>query len=120
MKNRKKALVVEIILYVVSGGLALWGLTYMILGLLAKYLPILSSKNPLVSFDNTIANLFGLNSLYWGMIIFVIGALVAVLTLLYFAKSADRDFDKKERRKARLLHIEENINKTVETTEENQ
>lgn len=117
--TKKQGLVFEIVWYSLCGAIALWGLTYIILGLLAKYLPILSNQNPLVAFDTTIKNLFGLDSLSWGLILLASGSLLAIIVLLSFAKNADRSYDKSLRRRARLSHLEETKDETVsETTKE--
>lgn len=105
--TKKQSLAFEIVWYSLCGAIALWGLTYIVLGLLAKYLPLLSEQNPLVSFDTTIKNLFGLDSLSWGLILLAIGSLLAIIVLLSFAKTADRSYDKSLRRKARLSHLDE-------------
>ena len=54
---------------------------------------------------------FGLPTLYWGLIIFAIGAIVLVIALLNIAKIKDREFEQKQRRQARLV--------TNENTSEN-
>jgi len=100
-KSKRKIKIPEIVIYCICGAFGVWGLTYIILGLCATFLP-LNSNAPLVIADNTIRELFGLGYLGWGLIIFSIFALVAVITLLVFAKDVDKDYEKNQRRAARL------------------
>ena len=110
-KLTKKTKIFEIVWYSICGALALWGLTYTVLGLVAGELGIHSSKNVLLQASNKIQELFGLGFFGWGLIILGIASLAAVIVLLVFAKSADRDFEKNQRRAARR-----NATATEETT----
>lgn len=110
--NAKQTKIFEIIWYTFTGLIMLWGLTYIILGLLSKYLP-LPSDNPLTNFDVSFTKSFGLNLLNWGIIILCIGAIEMVIALLSIAKTKDREFDKEQRRKARLT-LENNLHQDKE------
>lgn len=108
--TKKEIKIFEAIFYSIQGAIMLWGLTYIVLGLLGDYLPIPSADNPLKSFSSFMDKTFGLPTLYWGLIIFAIGAFVLVIALLNIAKIKDREFEQKQRRQARLV--------TNETTSE--
>ncbi len=100
--KKRKLKVLEIIIYSTCAAFALWGLTYIVLGLLANNLPIPEANNPLKSADKVIANLFGLGFFGWGMILFGSFAAIAAITLLVYAKDVDKDYEKNQRRAARL------------------
>ena len=102
MTKAKKNKIVEFTLYGVFGGLALWGLVYIILGLLAANLPIPDADNALRSGDAVIKSNFGLGFFGWGLILFGVFASACAFTLVYFAKDVDKDYEKNQRRAARL------------------
>ncbi len=91
----------EIVWYSICGGVGLWGLTYIVLGIVAQELTVHSTKNPLLQASNTIQKYFGLGLFHWGLIILAIAAVAAIIVLLVFAKRVDRDFEKTQRRAAR-------------------
>lgn len=99
--NGKK--IFEIVWYSVCGAVALWGLTYITLGIVAGELGIHSSENVLLQASKTIESTFGLGFFYWGMIILGIASICAVVVLMIFAKRVDRDFEKTQRRAARRI-----------------
>ena len=104
--KRNKSNIFEIIVYVLAGLIALWGLTYLVLGLIAENLNVLSSKNELLKASNTIKRLFGLGFVGWGMILLGIGALLAIIVLAANAKKSDRAFDREARRAARRNRLQ--------------
>lgn len=114
-KKHLKISIIELSCYVVFGGLALWGLVYTVLGLFAAYLPIPDTSNPIKQADNTIRQLFGLGFFGWGLILFGVFMCAIVVTLMIFAKGTDRDYEKNQRRAARLQR-----NKVVDATVEEQ
>ncbi len=99
-KKARKLKPVELVIYIISGLFILWGLTYITLGLVAKYLPVTNS--PLKIANATIARLFGLDMFGWGLVIFILFALVAAITMIVFAKNVDKEYEKSQRRAARL------------------
>ena len=102
-KNSKKEFsLFEKIVYCLCGALMLWGLTYTILGLIADNLQVSSDSNYLKQASDAIAKIFGLGFFGWGLIIFSIGAVIAVIVLLSNARTTDRDYEKAQRRAARL------------------
>lgn len=88
----------------------LWGLVYTILGLIGDNLQVDLSSNYLKQASNAIEKAFGLGFFGWGLIIFSIGVVVAVVVLLANARNTDRDYEKAQRRAARLAR-----NRTSET-----
>lgn len=99
-KKARKLKPVELVIYIISGLFILWGLTYITLGLVAKYLPVTNS--PLKIANATIARLFGLDMFGWGLVIFILFALIAAITMIVFAKNVDKEYEKSQRRAARL------------------
>ena len=103
-KNKMKISVFELIAYIVTLGLMAWGLTYMTLGLFARFLPV---GNTLSDADATIKSIFGLGYFWWGVIILLIGALLLVIVLVIYAKKNDRQMERDTRRAARLAQLKE-------------
>ena len=101
MKKLKISLF-EFIVYILSGALALWGLTYVILGLFGQYLEIGSDQNVLAKANESFAKVFGLGFFGWGLIILSIGAVLAIICLCVNAKKTDKEAEKAARRAARL------------------
>lgn len=107
----------EIVWYSICGAVGLWGLTYTVLGLFAKYLNVNSENNVLLKGSNVIAEHFGgLGFFEWGLIILAIAAVAAVIVLLVGAKGVDREFEKKVRRQARRQALQEST--TTEVVDE--
>ena len=102
MAQKKKIKLAEYIVYGTFGALALWGLVYIVLGLLANNLPIPVSQNSLKTGDDVIKSNFGLGFFGWGLILFGVFGVACALALVYFAKDVDKDFERKQRREARL------------------
>ena len=97
-KNKLPVSIVELVWYPICALVILWGLTYVVLGLVTKY----NNINALTEFDANFKKLFGLNLYFWGLIIVVIGAVAAVVVMLFFAKTFDRASERERRRSARL------------------
>ena len=93
----------EIIVYSICGAVALWGLTYIVLGLIANYGPI---DNAIEEFNTSFTKLFKLGLFEWGLIIFCIGMGVGIIVLLSIATTVDKTNEKAARRAARLAKIE--------------
>ena len=100
--SSKKISVKELVFYIICGAFALWGLVYVILGLLAQYLPISSSQNPLYAADSAIRGAFGLGFLGWGLILLITFAVIGVIVMVVFAKGSEKNSEKDQRRAARL------------------
>lgn len=103
MSNKASKLkIFEIVWYTLTGAVAVWGLTYVVLGLIAAFYPATVDSNPLAQANKVIVNNFGLGFLYWGLIILAIGVVSAAFVLCIAAKSTDRELEKVQRRAARL------------------
>ena len=96
----------ELVWYILCGLVGIWGLTYIVLGIVANQLPIRTEDQPLVEADNKIKELFKLNFLSWGLIILAIAAVAVVLVLILFSNKVDRDYEKNVRRAQRLAQLE--------------
>lgn len=107
-KNKLPVSIVELVWYPICALVILWGLTYVVLGLVTKY----NNITALTEFDANFKKLFGLNLYFWGLIIVAIGAVAAVVVMLFFAKRFDRASEREQRRSARLNALkkeEENV-----------
>ena len=105
-KKKLPISVFEIVWYSLTGAVGVWGLTYVVLGLVAQFYPGTNSNNPLKKASDVIAENFGLGFLYWGLIILGIAVVAAVAVLCINAKTADREVEKATRRAARLAQVE--------------
>lgn len=119
MANTKRKLPIhplELVWYIICALVVLWGLTYIVLGLVAQNLPITAEDNDFVKANIKFAETFGLDWLGWGLIITAIGCVAAVVVLLACAGKSDREFEKTSRRNARLAALleEEEQEKTVD------
>ena len=100
MANEKKlpVSIFELVWYPICALVILWGLTYVVLGLVTKYNNIRS----LDEFEEGFKKLFGLGVYFWGLIIIAIGVVAGVAVMLIFAKTFDHASEKEQRRNARL------------------
>ena len=97
-KNKLPVSIFELVWYPICALVILWGLTYVVLGLVTKY----NNINALTEFNANFTKQFGLNLYFWGLLIIVIGAVAGVAVMLIFAKTFDRASEKEQRRSARL------------------
>lgn len=98
--KKLKVSVFELVWYILCGLVGLWGLTYVVLGLLAKYLPIIGSENPIRQASDAYAKVFGMGFLAWGLIHCFVAAVLSIIVLLISSKKYDRDVEKAQRRAA--------------------
>ena len=112
-KSKLPITIFELVVYILAGLLALWGLTYMCLGFacnFAKY------NSALVEANKTLRdNANGLGFLGQGLIIIAVGITLAVIVLCVNAKTTDREYEKEQRRKAARFN-RRNQNEEVEET----
>ncbi len=108
-KNKLPVSIVELVWYPICALVILWGLTYVVLGLVTKY----NNITALTEFDANFKKLFGLNLYFWGLIIVAIGAVAAVVVMLFFAKRFDRASEREQRRSARLNALKKEEEKVV-------
>ena len=97
-KNKLPVTIFEIIWYSICLLVVLWGLSYVVLGIVTKY----GEMQALKDFDEKFAKTFGLGLYFWGLIIIAIAAVAAVVVLLFNAKVFDRASEREQRRSARL------------------
>lgn len=88
----------ELVWYPICIAVMLWGITYVVLGLVNQFNDFSSLK----AFANDFKGNFKLDLYFWGLIIFAIGVVAAVVVALFFAKTYDRAADREQRRSARL------------------
>ena len=114
MANKKKlpVSIVELVWYPICILVILWGLTYVVLGLITKYNNDLTA---LAEFNANFKKLFGLNLYFWGLIIIAIGVVAGVVVMLFFAKVYDRATEREQRRSARLNALKKEEEKVVDT-----
>ena len=88
----------ELVWYPICIAVILWGITYVVLGLVNQF----NDFSSLNSFANDFKGNFKLDLYFWGLIIIAIGVVAAVVVMLVFAKTYDRAADREQRRSARL------------------
>lgn len=108
-KNKLPVSIFELVWYPICALVILWGLTYVVLGLVTKY----NNISALTEFNTNFTKQFGLNLYFWGLIIVVIGVLAGVAVMLIFAKTFDRATEREQRRSARLNALKKNDEKVV-------
>ena len=96
-KKIKVSFIVEIVLYSVFGLIGIWGLVYIILGSLVDSNAV-AYNSGLADANKSIGGTIGFGFLAQGLLILGLAILASVITLLIFAKSSDREFEKEQRR----------------------
>lgn len=94
--------------YIVSGILAFIGIALIIFNIIGENISINPNNNWILKAEQAVMNWskISLNWRAWGLIIFFIGVLMAVIVLLVNAKESERDVERKLRRQARLSAME--------------
>lgn len=100
VKKKCKLSIFEIVWYSICLAVGVWGLTYIVLGLVAGASKIDSTLNEA---NTSFKGVFGLGFLGWGLIILGIATLAAVIVLCTVARKSDKEFEKAQRRAARLI-----------------
>lgn len=108
-KNKLPVSIFELVWYPICALVILWGLTYVVLGLVTKY----NNISALTEFNTNFTKQFGLNLYFWGLIIVVIGVIAGVAVMLIFAKTFDRATEREQRRSARLNALKKDDEKVV-------
>ena len=108
-KNKLPVSIFELVWYPICALVILWGLTYVVLGLVTKY----NNISALTEFNTNFTKQFGLNLYFWGLIIVVIGVVAGVVLMLIFAKTFDRATEREQRRSARLNALKKDDEKVV-------
>ena len=115
-ENKKSKLpisIFELVIYCLCLLLGLWGLVYISLGVAVNFLPY---DHAIVKYDASIASSSTMGLLFQGLLILSCAVLPAVVVLLVFAKTADREYEKEQRRKqARMSRFKTTVseNETV-------
>lgn len=107
----------ELVWYIICGLLMVWGLTYIVMGIVAENLPVTTDESAFALANKEFARLFGLDWLGWGLIILSIGAVGAAVVLLALAGKSDREYEKNTRRAQRLAQLEAEVLKEEEASE---
>jgi type II secretory pathway component PulF len=108
-KNKLPVSIFELVWYPICALVILWGLTYVVLGLVTKY----NNISALTEFNTNFTKQFGLNLYFWGLIIVVVGVVAGVAVMLIFAKTFDRATEREQRRSARLNALKKDDEKVV-------
>lgn len=97
-KKQAKITIFEIIWYIICVLVILWGVTYVVLGIVNKYNDISALKK----FETGFISTFKLSLYGWGLIIISIAVVAAVTVMLIYARTFNKAADREERRSARL------------------
>ncbi len=103
--NNKRALSVrELVWYLVAGFLFGAGVVLATLSLIGDYMNVPSADNWIITAQQAVINWskISFDWLIWGTILMVIGLVISVITLLYFAKKVIAEKEKALRRAQRL------------------
>ena len=98
-KKKLKVSIFELVWYILTGLLGAWGLTFITLGVIVRNL---KPGSDLAEADAAWKAAMKTNYFTAGLILLVTGVVLAVIVLCIFAKSADREVEKQQRRAARL------------------
>jgi len=95
----------EVVWYSITGAVGLWGLVYIVLGVICRFL---KSDNALAKANVYIGKTFGLGGYFWwGIIILAIALFAFLIVALIFASKADGVADKASKHAARLARLKE-------------
>ena len=109
----------EIFWYAVAGVIGLTGLVFVIFGIVGDHLPVLSSENWIRNSENGwLIPWIHIGYRYTGIILCLIAAFVAVLSLTLFAREGDRDAERNLRRAQRLAIEQEEVAPEAEVVSE--
>ena len=97
-KKKLPLSIFEIVWYSICVLVMIWGLVYVILGLIDGANDLTSLHKFMADFKKT----FGLNLYFWGLIIIAIAVVAAVVVMLFYAKRYDKASEREQRRSARL------------------
>ena len=102
-KTPKKLTNKEIAWYVIASIIAVVGLTFLVFGIIGDHFPGDYSDNWVAASENGwIKAWSGLGYRWWGIILLVAAAFLAILVMNIFAKEGDRDTERAIRRQQRL------------------
>ena len=98
-KTNRKVTIFEIAWYVLCGLIAVWGLTFLTLGVIVRHL---RATDALYKADASYLETMKIGFFNSGLILLPAGVVAAVVVLLIFAKTSDREVEKQQRRAARI------------------
>ena len=98
-KTNRKVSIFEIVWYSLSGAIAVWGLTFLTLGVIVRNL---RSTDALYKANATYGKAIGIGFFTSGLVLLLAGVIAAVIVLLITAKKSDREVEKQQRRAARI------------------
>ena len=95
--------------YVIAGIFIFFGLTLIIFDIVGQNLGVNAADNWITTAQQAVIAWSKINIDWrgWGLIFFLLGILIVVITLTAFAKGADRLVEKEQRRQARLASLKE-------------
>ncbi len=96
--------------YVIAGILVFIGIALIVFDIIGDNIRVSANDNWILTAQNAVIEWSKINFDWraWGIIFFLSGSLVAIITLSVFAKGVDRLVEKEQRRQARLAAIKEN------------
>jgi len=113
----------ELVGYIISGVIAMFGLVLIVLGIVERNMDVTTSKNYLYQADLKVQTALGISLSFWewGLIFMALGVIIAVIILCVCAKKADREVDRKLRRQQRgstAIDINSEVKAAVQIIEE--
>lgn len=98
----------EFIWYIISGILALLGITLIIFNIIGENISINPKDNWILNAEQAVMewSKIAMNWRGYGLIFFALGVLISVIVLLVNAKEAERSVERKQRRQARVAAME--------------
>lgn len=100
----------ELAWYIAAGILLVWGLTFIVIGLIGDYYPALYSDNWVRTSENAwLTNWSNMGYFWWGMILAGVGVLMAVIVLTVSAREGEKDAERALRRAQRLAIEQEPV-----------
>lgn len=109
----------EITWDIIAGIFVLAGLAFITLGIIGYSINVVPSKNWVyLSQDAWLTGWSHMGYFYWGLILFAVGVIILIISLIYFSKIYDRNYDKVQRRQQRMAVLSNNdIKPAVEEIE---
>lgn len=100
--KKLKISVFELVVYIIIGLMAVWGLTYIGLGVACNFINETVNDNALLKANaHLVETTSYLGFLKQGILVLTIAIVVIVIVLLANAKKSDKEFEKSQRRAAR-------------------
>ena len=104
-ENKSKISKWEWFWLVLTGIIALGGLTLIVLGMIGGLLPVKASDNELLKADEAFQEKMKLSFIWFGVILVLGSALLSTIWLNYFAKKTDKNEERALRRAQRMKII---------------